>query len=132
MLTLNLTLPSEPANSRLLRQEVVLLLSHHGADHGCIERAELIVTEAFANVVRHAYGKGGGECQVSLALGEGKLVIKIEDCGRGFVAHGKYFPPSLGEESGWGMYFIHSTADNLQIESTVGSGTVLTAVVNLG
>ena len=43
----------------------------------------LAVTEACANVVRHAYPDGDGEVEVEAALLDGDLVVCVSDAGWG-------------------------------------------------
>lgn len=130
MFTLSIILLSKPIYSRLLREEVSLLLNHFGADQESMRRAQSIITEAFSNVIRHAYDEHGGVCKVKLAIDEQKLVIRVADWGVGFNAE-QSCQVSPWQESGRGLYFIQSMADNVKIESTSGSGTVLAIEVNL-
>ena len=58
--------------------------SHSSQSAAVILDIALGVTEACANVVRHAYPDGGGEVELEAVLEDGDLVVCVSDAGVGF------------------------------------------------
>ena len=58
--------------------------SHSSQSRAVILDIALGVTEACANVVRHAYPDGGGEVELEAVLEDGDLVVCVSDAGVGF------------------------------------------------
>lgn len=87
-----------------------------------------IVQEALTNVARHAEAS---EAQVRLWVEGGKLLVRIEDQGRGFEP-----TITLGPEESSGLAGMHERAmllgGRLRIESSPGAGTRIQAELPLG
>ena len=76
-------LPARPSSVPLARRAIAdFVRSHSSQSAAVILDIALAVTEACANVVRHAYPDGGGE--VEAALVDGDLVVCVSDAGVGF------------------------------------------------
>jgi anti-sigma regulatory factor (Ser/Thr protein kinase) len=70
----------------------------------------LAVTEAAANVVRHAYPAGGGEFEVRADVRDGELFVAVRDWGVGIQA------PSPNAGLGVGLLIIQQVADWAVVE----------------
>jgi len=77
-----------------------------------LDRIRLAVTEACANVVRHAYPDESGILEVGACLGPGMVVIDVCDSGIG-TGEGRAQPG----EGGLGLPLIDMLADRVEITS---------------
>ena len=94
---------------------------------------KLAVTEACGNAVRHAYVGVEGDVGVMFAIGDGQLVMTVEDRGEGITV-----PDALDDdlaafkgplESGMGMPIIRAIVDELAVEQGQdGRGTTVRMV----
>lgn len=92
----------------------------------------LAVSEACANVIKHAYGgQAGNPIELQLAIDRHSLVLKIRDTGIKFDLEG-YQPPDLSEphEGGYGVFIIRSLMDKVEYDTSAERGTTLTLVKN--
>jgi len=106
-LTVRADLRYFPAVDRFVRS----LAEIAGLDAAAVERLALIVEEALANVVEHAFLPGEeGELDVLVLHRPGQLVVAVEDQGLPFD------PASVqpGEETGLGMTLMRAFADELR------------------
>ena len=90
----------------------------------------LVVSEACANVIRHAYcGEPDHVIELHLVIDEAKLVLSIRDEGRMFDVDA-YQAPDLSEphEGGYGVFIIRSLMDEATYDVSQGNGTKLTLV----
>jgi serine/threonine-protein kinase RsbW len=90
----------------------------------------LVVSEACANVIKHAYrGEPNHTIELHLAIDETRLVLSIRDQGEKFDLDG-YQPPDLTEphEGGYGVFIIRSLMDEVTYETAGEQGTTLTLV----
>lgn len=95
-----------------------------------IYRAEVVVTEACSNVIRHAYDTPGNVFHVQLCLSSKALEIMVSDTGQGFDP--KAIPiPEVGQIGGYGIHFIRTHSDHVIFEPREPCGTCLTARINL-
>jgi serine/threonine-protein kinase RsbW len=87
-----------------------------------LQDAELAITEACANAVRHAYRAGGGPIEVTIEARPTELLAVVRDRGKGMRGtHGRRSPYRRGD--GLGLSVIESVAKDVQIRSEVGVGT---------
>ncbi len=81
-----------------------------------------IVQEALTNVLRHS---GAGECEVCVQGGDGQLVVRVSDDGRG--------PAAVDRRSGSGLETMRERAEelggSLELLPRPGGGTVVLAVL---
>jgi signal transduction histidine kinase len=81
-----------------------------------------VAQEALANVVKHS---GAADARVMVAGGDGEIVLRVEDGGRGFN------PDSLSD--GLGLVSmrerVHSVGGDIKVRSTPNRGTVIEARV---
>lgn len=121
-MTVRLDLPREagsvPAVRRLLRSALAVLHVNRSAG----DDLEIAVTEACANVVRHATGTETFE--VSLDVAEDHCSIDVRDEGPGFDP-GALGAPDPGSEHGRGLFLIHALSENVHLESTPRDGSLI-------
>jgi anti-sigma regulatory factor (Ser/Thr protein kinase) len=77
-----------------------------------LDRIRLTVTEACANVVRHAYPRDPGILEVGVCLGRRTVVIDVCDAGIGTGAAQARAEPG---EGGLGLPLIGMLADRVEI-----------------
>ncbi len=98
---------SHPGDSRRLAKEVVDFLGGYLADTDALHDLDIILTEACANVCRHAYGGDPGNLEVRLSLEPGKWVeLEIVDWGKGFGENIRFENPGPESEGGRGLYIM--------------------------
>jgi serine/threonine-protein kinase RsbW len=83
---------------------------------------ELALTEACANVVRHATGADGIEVRLDVA--EDRCAIDVADNGAGFDADA-VADPEPSSERGRGLFLIKALSDNVRMQSTPRSGSLI-------
>ena len=111
---------SVPAVRRLLRCALSVL--HIDRQSG--DDLEIAITEACANVVRHACGAESFE--VRLDVGEDRCAIDVVDDGAGFdpVAQATQTPGETSER-GRGLYLIKALGENVRMHSTPRRGSLI-------
>jgi serine/threonine-protein kinase RsbW len=121
-MTVRLDLPREagsvPAVRRLLRSALALL--HVNGDAG--DDLEIAVTEACANVVRHA--TGAEMFVVDLDVDAERCSIDVRDDGPGFDP-GDVNAPADGSENGRGLFLIRALAENVRMHSEPRQGSLI-------
>ena len=123
-MSVRLNLPREadsvPAVRRLLRCALAILHvdRQHGAD------LEIALTEACANVVKHA--TGADKFEVRLNVAEDHCAIDVLDNGAGFDADAvRDATPDTAGERGRGLFLIKALSDNVRMHSTPRSGSLI-------
>lgn len=92
-----------------------------------IEDLKIAITEAFSNVVKHAYpgDKGKGKATIVFTIHADKLAIVVADKGQGFdpkiLKSHPHVPSVRGK--GLGLFLIHSLVDEVEIHTAVNHGT---------
>ena len=121
-ISVRLNLPREvdsvPAVRRLLR----CALSAFQVDRQDGDDLELALTEACANVVKHATGADGIEVRLDVA--EDRCAIDVADNGAGFDASA-VDDPGPNSECGRGLFLIKALSDNVRMQSTPRSGSLI-------
>lgn len=109
-------------------------LSDHAGASGFSDRdvrdLALVVSEACANVIEHAYrGEPNHPIDLHLTIDETKLLLLVRDFGVPFIA-GDYRPPDLDvpQEGGYGVFIIRNLMDEVEYDVSEGSGTTLRLV----
>ncbi|WIM94880.1 ATP-binding protein [Actinoplanes oblitus] len=121
-MSVRLNLPREvdsvPAVRRLLRCALTSLTvdGQAGAD------LEIALTEACANVVKHATGAEAYE--VRLDVGEDRCSIDVVDGGHGFDPESET-APSETSEHGRGLFLIRALAENVRMQSSPRTGSLI-------
>jgi serine/threonine-protein kinase RsbW len=127
---------SFPANSRYL---VLARLSLTGIapvarlDEDTLSDLKLAVTEACANAVRHAYPDDvDGIVRLRVSLEPEKLIVEVADDGRGVDAGGLAgWDATRMHEEGMGFSIMRAVVDEVEIDSTASTGTVVRLVKRL-
>jgi serine/threonine-protein kinase RsbW len=124
-MSVRLHLPREvdsvPAVRRLLRCALTIL--HVDRQSGT--DLEIALTEACANVVKHA--TGADQFEVRLDVAEDRCAIDVLDNGTGFdpAAADGDTSPSAESERGRGLFLIKSLSDNVRMHSAPRSGSLI-------
>ncbi|MBV8950662.1 MAG: SpoIIE family protein phosphatase, partial [Actinobacteria bacterium] len=79
---LELVLPAEPEQLRVLRRRLAGWLERHGVDRHTIFDLNVAASEAAANAVSHAYGLASGEFRVEAHWDDDVVVCLVSDDGR--------------------------------------------------
>ncbi|WP_067503149.1 ATP-binding protein [Actinoplanes sp. TFC3] len=120
--SLHLNLPREvdsvPAVRRLLR----CALDTFQVDREIGNDLEIALTEACANVVRHA--EGADTIEVRLDVAEDRCAIDVADNGEGFDADAVDEPTSAGEH-GRGLFLIKALSENVRMQSSPRRGSLI-------
>lgn len=112
---------SSPDQSRGLAREVVAFLAGYIADQNVLHDLDIMLTEACANVVRHAYGEGEGGLEVRLRAELGTFVdLEIVDWGEGFGEGARFENPGPESEGGRGLFIISMLSDAVEIRTNGG------------
>jgi len=122
-MSVRLNLPREvdsvPAVRRLLRAA----LSSLRVDRQAGADLEIALTEACANVVKHA---GGTESfEVRLDVGDDRCSIDVVDEGSGFDPSEAGTSPSASSERGRGLFLIKALGENVRMQSSPRMGSLI-------
>ena len=114
--TVRLTIPAKPEYITLSRLALAGLARVRRLGDDTLADLKLALTEACSNSVRHAYGGGDGQVEISFELLEDRLIVEVADDGSGFA------PDELAlkggdelSEGGLGIAIIRSIADEVEI-----------------
>jgi serine/threonine-protein kinase RsbW len=86
-----------------------------------LERIRLALTEACANVIRHAYPDAEGTLDIRICLGPRTVMIEVRDRG---VGVGEDPAPQSGGPGGLGLPLIDMLADRVEIRPCVPGTSV--------
>lgn len=123
-MSVRLNLPREmdsvPAVRRLLR----CALANLRIDRQSGTDLEIALTEACANVVRHA--DGADHFEVLLHVGEDRCAIDVIDNGSGFdTALASTLPKRVDSERGRGLMLIEALSENVRMLSSPRRGSLI-------
>jgi serine/threonine-protein kinase RsbW len=123
-MSVRLNLPREadsvPAVRRLLRCALAIL--HVDRQSG--SDLEIALSEACANVVKHA--SGADKIEVRLDVADDRCAIDVLDNGAGFDAElAGEVSPGAQSERGRGLYLIRALAENVRMHSTPRHGSLI-------
>lgn len=113
----HLNLPARAENVVLVRHVVGALAEAMRFPAMHVEDIRLAVTEACTNVVRHAYGNGGGPLQVAASTGPGGLEVVVTDEGDGIQ------PRPMQSAGGLGIPLMAAVAAEFEIDRSRSRGT---------
>ena len=116
-----LRVPATAEHLPIVRQALRGFLEADGVPQERIEDVLLAVTEACANVVRHAYREDDSEGNVDLiaGVGDGAVTVTVVDRGLGFAP--RVDSPGLG----LGLPVMAALATRLEISTGDEGGTVV-------
>ena len=116
---------SHPGDSRRLAKDVVDYLAAFLVDGDVLHDLDIILTEACANVCRHAYGGRPGPLEVRLAVNPGSWIeLEIVDWGKGFGDDVRFENPGPDAEGGRGLYIMRMLASDCQVRRENGENVV--------
>jgi len=130
-------LPAILDNVPLTMDTVIGAVSRLGLDERTLQQIRLVVDEACANVVTHAYeGMEPGDMEIACYHDPGWLVISVRDWGQGFSLEQIPAPDldapledrSLG---GLGLFLVRHFMDRVEYSCDAGRGNELTMVKRL-
>jgi len=112
-------------NLSIIRREVIEHASRLGMAEQRLNDLKTIVSEACANVVRHAYGEGAaaGSVEVELIPRDQGLTVVVRDHGTGICPQPEADIPSLR----MGLPLIGALSSSFRLSSELDVGTVLEA-----
>jgi serine/threonine-protein kinase RsbW len=109
---------ARPWASRKLAKAAVGIVAEIVTDAEAVYNFDLVLSEACANVVRHAYlGRGPGELEILLRVEPGShLELEVADWGMGF----RELPPTVQNaapesEGGRGLFIMSELADVFEV-----------------
>ena len=109
-----------PASVPEVRASVRAMAAGAGLESPSIEDLALAVTEAAANVVRHAYPRGAeGVFDLDASVDDGQFVVHLRDYGRGLR------PSAPSDGLGMGLYLMEQLCDGCSI-TACAPGTLVT------
>src|SRR5262249_31175352 len=116
---LSLRLSADPSSVPVARRSVCRAIRAVGVEESVLERVQLAVTEACANVVIHAYRDHPepGELGIEVVLGPDNVCVRVRDKGRGVTP--RLDSPGLG----LGLPLIGALASKVDIRACQRSGT---------
>lgn len=122
----SLCLPRDEESVPVVRHICRDALLELGVGTDCVGDVELAVTEACTNVLKHAAGTGD-EYEVTVAVAEDNLVIRVIDSGIGFdhEAVDREVGAGSGAESGRGVFLMAALVDDLRFTSKPEVGTIV-------
>lgn len=112
MIRLSLDLPRDSSFVPVMRQLTVLLLESLEVSPEVSSDIQVAVTEACANVVRHAAGTVA--YSVSLAVGPEGCEVEVSDRGPGFAPSAAHDCENADAEAGRGLLLISALVDDLE------------------
>jgi sigma-B regulation protein RsbU (phosphoserine phosphatase) len=130
---LEIEVPARPESLKPLRDAVCHALEKTGAGEELRQRLKLVIDEAAANVIRHAYGGSGeGTLRLRLERRRGELRFQLRDFAPP-VDPERIKPRDLSEcrPGGLGINFIDDTMDRWCIRPVRGGGNVLIMIKRL-
>ncbi len=123
-ITFSLRLPRDAATVPFVRTICWDAMSRLGVLSTCQDDVALAVTEACANVVRHA--DGVSEYHVEVALSEEWCHIRVIDTGQGIGAEAlERMMPTVADDTGRGLMLMRLLVDRIDFESRPEAGTVV-------
>jgi serine/threonine-protein kinase RsbW len=116
-----LALPREEASVPVTRRLIAQALEVVGVDPDTISDVEIALSEACANVLRHA--KAGDAYEVRAGFDDQRAFLEIIDEGVGFEADADNQPVASDDaESGRGVALMKALMDVVRFESHKGDG----------
>ncbi|MFI7419997.1 ATP-binding protein [Nonomuraea sp. NPDC049684] len=120
--TIALRLPRDAASVPLIRQMLDGTLRSLGVEAQIRDDIELMLTEACANVVKHA--TPSDDYTVSACVHDDLCIIKVVDTGGGFDPN-KVIEPGPGAEHGRGLQIMRALADDIRFTNVRENGAMV-------
>jgi anti-sigma regulatory factor (Ser/Thr protein kinase) len=113
--------PADVENLPVTRQAFRAFAQLLGMPEDALGEAELGVTEAVSNVIKHAYAEGDGQLRLELEAGDRSLRARIEDDGGGIP---EQILRDGRSQDGFGLVLMNGVARDLGIDSSAGGTRV--------
>ena len=137
-----LQFPSQSSNEGFIRSAVACFAAQMDPTLNELEDIKTAVSEAATNAIVHAYPDRIGKVTVKVRICTGQVLeITVRDYGRGIPDVEKAMQAGWSTASeavrqqgfgaGMGLPNMKKNADTLEIDTVVGVGTTVTAVVRL-
>lgn len=127
---LALCLPQDGETVSVVRAVAMDALARFGVTKSCIDDIGLALSEACANVIRHA--DSSDEYEVRLEVDDAQCAICVIDTGRGLdVSALKHAMPGPASSGGRGVALMRALTDHIDFISEPQSGTIVRLVKKL-
>jgi anti-sigma regulatory factor (Ser/Thr protein kinase) len=114
---LDLRLPAVPSSVQKARDAVAAVVSKVLRGKRVADDVRLCVSEAVTNVVRHAYGRDGGDVEIRVEREDDEVSVVVRDTGKGMTKSERE-----GRVGGFGLKIIARIADRSRITSSPNAG----------
>lgn len=123
---LRLEFPSRAENIGVVRLAVASFASRLPFTVSDIQHdLRVAVSETVTNAVVHAYPRQAGRVVVETWVEAGRLIVTVQDWGRGFDPAAVAEPNPDEEHMGIGLQIVRACMDRVEIESAPGRGTLV-------
>ena len=127
---MELTFTALAENEAFARMVVSAFLVRANPTLGVLSEVRTAVSEAVTNAIVHAYDDEAGKVRLRAAMQGDVLRIEVEDYGRGMEDVNKAMEPFYTtqpdkERTGMGFSLMQSFMDSVEVQSAVGSGTLV-------
>ncbi|HHW13935.1 MAG TPA: anti-sigma F factor [Firmicutes bacterium] len=123
---LRLEFPSRAENIGVARLAVASFASRLPFTVSDIQHdLRVAVSETVTNVVVHAYPKRAGRVVVEAWVEAGRLIVTVQDWGKGFDPAAVAEPDPEEEHMGIGLQIVRACMDKVEIDSAPGRGTLV-------
>lgn len=134
---MKLELLSKSENEALARVTVAAFASQLDPTVEEIADIKTAVSEAVTNAIIHGYGHDKGLVLLECSIKDDEFCVSVKDEGRGIADIQKALEPLYTtapdeERSGMGFSIMESFMDDVEIESVVNKGTVITMKKYIG
>jgi serine/threonine-protein kinase RsbW len=114
---LRLRLPSDPAEIAGVRHRAEAFARQHGFDECATGEIGLVLNEAIANVIRHAYENVPGKpIEIALRVADGVLDVDVRDYGSGKIPDLRREKTELLTPGGLGLPCMKQMMSDLRFE----------------
>lgn len=134
MTTFTLRTTAQPGTSRKLAKAAVTILAETISDKDVLYNFDLALSEACANVVRHAYkGREPGDLEITLSIDRpGSITLEVADWGSGLHVKPHDVQNAQPEaEGGRGLFIMSELADTFDVRKDNGKN-VVAITINIG
>ncbi len=122
---ISMSLPTKPEYVSVVRFTASVIANEMGFNIEDIDDIKVAVGESCNNAIIHGNAITN-KFDINFIVESNKLIIEIKDSGEGFEADRCPQPDLCNpRENGLGIFIIKSLMDEVDVESTVGKGTII-------